>query len=634
MRALVITEQLASASTLRSTAFPKILLIKSSSHNNKNNSVWGVSGCLLKHLRRCILLLFALFLCGSFAFALCTMEGKVKLAVKRSPQERRLLGYYHGDTPMPAQEPTESRSFTTSPSDDTHTKDMSANVASIHHEPALHGLGAVFMKGMKPMQNLIIANLEESCDMLDFRLFLRTLYRSRTMSRADLVLLFPWSSPPSAVLDVLKEEGDSFIKLHGMNFGRGDSLGDFDETQERKTSIDMNSDKRRGPVFWGANATLHGIREQTADLYDSHYGSVVGFDMSELDVTDAFSEFLTNPASQLRRWLCYQMLLGLLRFKFRLVMLVELGGVVIYGDAFANAKWKDFLHLTLEDSAWADAMAESNQIPLDESSSLVDLQGTVIKSVMGTRNMLDNINSKATTKRKRTQEHRRHSKDRERERNLLAGGHAHDDCHHLHDEGKDDSFGGKKEVARSELSSAKQGLMETVYGREVWNSLEQVDKQRSVISSRVILGSMRSAKGIASSMVVEIVRVALQRKNKLSFPDRALLSYLVQKSPHLLGRRVTENLQVMESRDSNICRVETVKLEDVLVGSHDERIYSVLHASTLNTMRTLGPIQNQHDITSQSNVTWSGLILANICSSTTNSWAFYGDCGRRGQAGI
>ncbi|MCO5575560.1 hypothetical protein L7F22_029362, partial [Adiantum nelumboides] len=565
MRALVITEHFASAPLIRSTASPRSLLIKSNSHNK--TSAWGFSpwhGCLLKQARRCILLLFALFLCGSFVFALCTVEENGTLAVKRSRQERRLLGYY-GNTPT---KEAELSSFTTSSSQE-HEKNMSPNPAMPYAsaEAALHGLGAVYMKGTKPMQNLIIANLEESCNMLDFRIFLRSLYRSGSMSRADLILLFPWSSLPLDVSDVLKEEGDSFKKLHRMNFdgpapsGRGNSLGDVEESQERKRDIDMSS---RGPVFWGVNTTLQESQEQT-NLYDPDYGSVVGFYMNELDSPDVFLEFLSNPSSQLRRWLCYQMLLGLLRFKFRLVMLVEVGGVVVLGDVFANAKRKDFLHLTLDDSLWADVTAEANFVPIRQSSTLGDFQPAV-NSVMGASNMLDETKSKGINRRKKTQEHKRHLREREKVRNLQVGGHA-DDNVQLHDK------------------TAKQGVMEMVYGREVWNSLEQVEKKRRLINSRVILGSMRSAKGLASSMVVEIVRVAVQRKNKLSFPDSALLSYLVQKSPHLLGRRITENLQVMENSDSIIRSVESVKLEDVLARSQDGQKYKVLHARSLNTTR-------------------------------------------------
>ncbi|MCO5602084.1 hypothetical protein L7F22_056212 [Adiantum nelumboides] len=608
MRALVITEHFASASLIRSTASPKTLLIKSSSHNK--TSAWGYSpwhGCLLKQARRCILLLFALFLCGSFVFALCTVEENGTLAVKRSRQERRLLGYY-GNTPT---KEAELSSFTTSPSQE-YEKDMFPNAATPYSsaEAALHGLGTVYMKGTKPMQNLIIANLEESCNMLDFRLFLRTLYRSGAMARADLILLFPWSSLPPGVSDVLKEEDDSFKKLHRMNFdgpapsGRGNSFGDVEESQERKRDIDMSS---RGPVFWGANTALQESQEQT-NLSDPHYGSVVGFFMNELDSTDAFLEFLSNPSSQLRRWLCYQMLLGLLRFKFRSVMLVELGGVVVLGDVFANAKWKDFLHLTLDDSFWADATAEANFVPVRQSSTLGDFQAAV-KSVMGASNMLNETKPTAITRRKKTQEHKRHSREREKVRNLLAGGHADDDVQ-LRDK------------------PAKQGVMKMVYGREVWNSLEQVEKKRRLINSRVIFSSMRSAKGLASSMVVEIVRVAVQRKNKLSFPDSALLSYLVQKSPHLLGRRITENLQVMEISDSIIRSVESVNLEDVLARSQDGQKCIVLHARSWNTTQRSGSFQNQQNETLPVNGTWSELILANICASTTNSSAFYRDCGR------
>eukprot|EP00250_Pteridium_aquilinum_P018161 c23972_g1_i1 orf=2-343(+) len=51
-------------------------------------------------------------------------------------------------------------------------------------------------------------------------------------------------------------------------------------------------------------------------------------------------------------------------------------------------------------------------------------------------------------------------------------------------------------------------------------------------------------------MVTEIVKVALERKNREVFPDSVLLSYLLHKSTSVLSKRVIEHLHLMDNSES------------------------------------------------------------------------------------
>jgi len=63
------------------------------------------------------------------------------------------------------------------------------------------------------MQELIVAHLTEDTSSEELRLFLRSLHRSGSTARADVVLLFPCSPMPTAMAKVIQEEEDSFQKL-------------------------------------------------------------------------------------------------------------------------------------------------------------------------------------------------------------------------------------------------------------------------------------------------------------------------------------------------------------------------------------------------------------------------------------
>lgn len=85
----------------------------------------------------------------------------------------------------------------------------------------------------------------------------------------------------------------------------------------------------------------------------------MGFDVSELNPGDALIGFLDQPPIQLRRWACYQMLLGKVRHKFKHVLLTEVKGVLVLGDAMAVVRKKSGLYLTTQDWTWSDLMLEN-----------------------------------------------------------------------------------------------------------------------------------------------------------------------------------------------------------------------------------------------------------------------------------
>lgn len=78
---------------------------------------------------------------------------------------------------------------------------------------ALQGMGTLLRMGTRPMHELIVAHLDEDTGSEELRIFLRSLHRSGSTARADVVLLFPSSPMPTAMAKVIQEEEDSFQKL-------------------------------------------------------------------------------------------------------------------------------------------------------------------------------------------------------------------------------------------------------------------------------------------------------------------------------------------------------------------------------------------------------------------------------------
>lgn len=355
------------------------------------------------------------------------------------------------------------------------------------HEVALEGMGMLFRKGTRAMPQLIVAHLSECTTPDDLRLFLRGLHRSGMPSRADVVLLFPFRPVGANFTVVIREEEDYFQKLlakmhtNESYTGARKPMAVADGRIHNPKLSPFNSaaytrafsltDLAKGPSIWAKHCndtkgTMNSEEEEVA----LHYGAVVGFDVQELDPNDALSGFLDSSSIHLRRWICYQILLGMVRHRYRHVFLTEVRGVVILKDALASLKKKDSsLHLYYTGQKWSDAV-ESTEIG---------------------------------------------------------------------------------SVSPVSIARNASNVMESVYGRSFWNSLEEEDKSRKVISTGIILGGIRPIRSVATAMATEIVRVALLRKSRESFRVEALLSYLVHKSS-VLGRKIASRLQVHESGVSTV----------------------------------------------------------------------------------
>ncbi|CAM6050997.1 unnamed protein product, partial [Sphagnum compactum] len=348
-------------------------------------------------------------------------------------------------------------------------------------ETALEGMGTLFRRGKRAMSELLVAHLVENTTTRDLRLFLRTLHRSGMTARADVVLLFPWRPLPAAMVDVIREEEESFHKLLTSS-SRPLVVGAEAYRQSTKLS-DMTADtamsktSRSGRSVWGNPRPARVGEGSTAEAEEddgSSYGAIVGFDMQELDPADAMRAFINEPPAALRRWICYQILLGMVRQKYRHVMLSEVKGVLILKDMLAPLKKKDIgLYVFAKDRRWDEDENENHHV-----------------------------------------------------QQLLQ-------------------HGGQQKLP---------GLMEQVYGKQVWDSLEKEEKRRlRVLSSGVMMGGMRSVRSLASAMATEVVRVAILRKSAQQFliNDEAILSYLVHKSS-ALGRKVASHLHiVLASGDSS-----------------------------------------------------------------------------------
>jgi hypothetical protein len=74
-----------------------------------------------------------------------------------------------------------------------------------NHAAALAGMGHLWGRGSRAMQELIIAHVSEQCPPETLRLFLRSAKHSKALDHADLVLLMPKDSLLEGV--VSKEEG-------------------------------------------------------------------------------------------------------------------------------------------------------------------------------------------------------------------------------------------------------------------------------------------------------------------------------------------------------------------------------------------------------------------------------------------
>ncbi|GMJ02337.1 hypothetical protein like AT3G57400 [Hibiscus trionum] len=206
---------------------------------------------------------------------------------------------------------------------------------------ALQGMGTLYRRGTKAMNDLLVAHVIEDVNQDDLRLFLRLLHRSGLTSRADVVFLFGSSSLSSRFSSVIQEENHSFFKLirhYNDSSGKGlrDSVLSFDSTHFWKSGK-----KEVKETIWGKKgrgSTYSNSTEVEGESTRLTYGSVVGFDVLELDPENSLAGFLDHVPMSLRRWACYPMLLGRLRRNFKHIILLDVKNSMLLSDPLGRVR--------------------------------------------------------------------------------------------------------------------------------------------------------------------------------------------------------------------------------------------------------------------------------------------------------
>ncbi|KAA8518167.1 hypothetical protein F0562_015641 [Nyssa sinensis] len=204
---------------------------------------------------------------------------------------------------------------------------------------ALQGMGTLYRRGTKAMNDLIVAHLIDSVTTHELRLFLRVLFRSGLTSRSDLVLIFPPTSRSSKFGDVIRQENESFLKLvdqhQKVNSTGSNSVTSFDVTRFVKLAKKENE---TGEPIWGRRIRSNYSEEGEGELTRLSYGSVVGFEVDELDPENSLAGFLDHVPMSLRRWACYPMLLGRVRRNFKHILLADVKETLILGDPLGRVR--------------------------------------------------------------------------------------------------------------------------------------------------------------------------------------------------------------------------------------------------------------------------------------------------------
>nr|GMC79371.1 putative mediator of RNA polymerase II transcription subunit 24 [Ipomoea batatas] len=199
---------------------------------------------------------------------------------------------------------------------------------------ALQGMGTLYRRGTRAMNDLVVAHAVESLTVHELKLFLRLLFRSGLSSKSDLLLIFP---AKSAAFDrAVVEESESFLKLvHGAGDRNSTS---FDSAQFK---ISVKKERESGEPVWGRKRKSNSSEELEGDDSEStrlSYGSVVSFDVDELDPENSLAGFLHHVPMSLRRWACYPMLLGRLRRNFKHLILVDAKELLLLGDPLSRLR--------------------------------------------------------------------------------------------------------------------------------------------------------------------------------------------------------------------------------------------------------------------------------------------------------
>ncbi|XP_022747942.1 uncharacterized protein LOC111297503 [Durio zibethinus] len=205
---------------------------------------------------------------------------------------------------------------------------------------ALQGMGTLYRRGTKAMNDLIVSHVVEDVTEDELRLFLRVLHRSGVTSKADTVFLFGSPSLSSKFSFVIQEENDSFLKLikhykELNNNGFRDSVCSFDSIHFWKSGK-----KDVGEPIWGKKGRWNYSNSTEAEGESTRltYGSVVGFDVNELDPENSLAGFLDHVPMSLRRWACYPMLLGRVRRNFKHIMLLDVKNLMLWSDPLGRVR--------------------------------------------------------------------------------------------------------------------------------------------------------------------------------------------------------------------------------------------------------------------------------------------------------
>ncbi|KAJ4885097.1 hypothetical protein Rs2_35190 [Raphanus sativus] len=203
---------------------------------------------------------------------------------------------------------------------------------------ALQRMGTLFLRGTKCMHGLVVAHIPSDTADEDLRLFMRLLHRSGVTSRSDVVLLFNSPSSATRLTNLVEEENDSFLKLVEVHrtsnsSHQNDSVLGFNLTRFMK----KQSKKDISEPIWGKR--IHRVNDSASnESTELTHGSVVGFDVTELDPENSLSGFIEHVPISLRRWACYPMLLGRVRRNYKHVMLVDAKTSLFVGDPLTRVR--------------------------------------------------------------------------------------------------------------------------------------------------------------------------------------------------------------------------------------------------------------------------------------------------------
>ncbi|KAL3678013.1 hypothetical protein R1sor_020969 [Riccia sorocarpa] len=442
-------------------------------------------------------------------------------------------------------------------------------------EPAMQGMGSLFRRGTLEMGELIVAHLSENTRVSDFRLFLRTLHRSGATAKADVILLYDSLFP--VMLGVMREEELNFQML----------LAESETSWALMDPSNLSVGEFNAPAFWKPEDRKVDEAEANNGTINPlpRWGSIIGFEIQELDPDNELSGFLDGPPVQLRRWLCYQMLLGVVKSKYKHVMLTEMEGVIVIGDALSAVRKKNLIYLTSEDRLLSDVekvdkssaspgrprkvlLQVEDQDSTNNNNNVAGATGEIVKAMKDSIAQVDVKSSKLELITSGDAGQREAVDRRSVEE---VGGKKKGKKSDSRRRGSRRGRGASRVVGQQQQEKAK-GLIETLYGGAV---LSSVEKSRNIVSSGVIMGEIKLMRPLVNKVATEIVRLALERQDRQPFHDKAILNYLVFKSS-VLGRRIVDHLRVVTNKDSVVHSLRGTKQENVFWKEKDVR-YCIVH---------------------------------------------------------